>query len=645
MGLDLQDDFNKSKDDLAVTKTYIQTKSDIRQVLQTGKEFDTSYSNIQQSLTGAKFNKDIKQTAKNSFEQLFELLQLSRGSSLSSTKFLRQVLLKALQQVGVELRNLLISEMIKALNCSLETTYDTNQILYIKVRSIDVTQLLGIDPNSDAGKSSYEQSPFDTSSLNSSPRSTNKLFRSLIENPGVPMSQLYGGDYKGISLNSLFDISYETSNDQNEQGKFFKITLLAKPNNINKVSDFLVDYFKTIDIIDYNLFITKLIDTLFGAVSFNVGYGSAELTDQKKLGKIIQRILGMCFDFDSEINVAGTAKTPELDDVNDTFFELSELDLRLVEQSVANIMAGTIVYESCDNVNLPISNTDYLMKELSVTKNDGSNMGEVLDTTIGSLLNDPRWKMSFPYPDQLNLSISFDVILKFPITAVLTILSPKVLFPLVTMHKAIGLVLDETKKDAVSFLKQFKKFFINLISKIGAIFIKSLFEQLKKDILKLTRLILRDIIKEKQSVKAAIILALLDTALLVIQTINDFRKCKSLVSTILQLFSFKIPPIPGVNTTVVPPAFLPFSSSLQGTSVDTSFLMTIKKMQELGLPTAPYPDGTPNLGLFQTYSVIHGMRQDQYENGKCEIYVPATTVAAFGGGTTIPQFQATGKYI
>ena len=120
MGLDLQDDFNKSKDDLAVTKTYIQTKSDIRQVLQTGKEFDTSYSNIQQSLTGAKFNKDIKQTAKNSFEQLFELLQLSRGSSLSSVKFLRQVLLKALQQVGVELRNLLISEMIKALNCSLE---------------------------------------------------------------------------------------------------------------------------------------------------------------------------------------------------------------------------------------------------------------------------------------------------------------------------------------------------------------------------------------------------------------------------------------------------------------------------------------------------------------------------------------------
>jgi len=645
MGLDLQDDFNKSKAKLSASKTFLESKSAINSVKQPYDQFQKNISESQQSLSGAKLNQEFKQVAKNSFEQLFELLQLSRGSSLSSTKFLREILLRVMRQVQVELKDLLISEMLKSLNCANETTFEANQVIYIKVRSIDISKILGIDPNTDEGKSSYEKDLFEATSLNKVPRSTNRLFRSLIENPGVLMSELYGGNYKGISTNDLFDISYETNNDVNEQGKFFKVILKNRPDNINRVSDFLVDYFKTINIIDYNLFVTKLIDQLTGAFSFNVGYGSAELTDQTKLGKIVQRILGMCFDFESEINVGGTAKTPELDDVNDTFFELSEVELRSVDQTVSNIMAGQIVYESCDNVSLPISNTNYLMRELSVTKNDGSNMGQVLDTSIGSMLNDPRWKLAFPFPDRLNLAISFDMILKFPLTASLTVLSPKIMFPLVVMYKSIGLTLNETKKDTLEFLKQFKKFFMNIVSKIGAFFIRTLFEQLKKDILKLTRLILKDLIKEKQSIKAQIILALLDTALFIIQTINDFRKCKSLVSTILQLFSLKIPAVPGLPNLVVPPILLPLSSSLPGTSVNASYNNAIEDMQKLGLPTGPNADGTPNLGLLQTYATISGMKKDQFENGKCEIYVPATTVAAFGGGTTIPQFQATGKYI
>jgi hypothetical protein len=644
MGLDLQDDFNKSKEKLNATKTLAESKEAINSVKQQYDQFQKGIAELQQSLNGAKLNQQFKQVAKNSFEQLFELLQLSRGSSLSSTRVLREILLKVIRQVQVELKDLIISEMLKSLNCSNETTFEANQVIYIKVRSVDISKILGIDPNTDEGKSSYEKNSFDATSLNQVPRSTNKLLRSLIENPGILMSELYGGNYKGVSTNDLFDISFETNNDINEQGKFFKIILKNRPNNINRVSDFLVDYFKTINIIDFNLFITKLIDQLTGAFSFNAGYGSAELTDQTKLGKIVQRILGMCFDFESEINVGGTAKTPELDDVNDTFFELSEVELRSVDQSVANIMAGLVVYESCDNVSLPISNTNYLMQELTVTKNDGSNMSEVLDTAIGSMLNDPRWKLAFPFPNQLNLSISFDMILKMPLTLALSILSPKIMLPLVVMHKSIGLTLNETKKDTLEFLKQFKKFFMNIVSKIGAIFIRTFFEQLKKDILRLTRVILKDLIKEKQSVKAQIILALLDSALFIIQTINDFRKCKSLVASILQLFSLK-PSLPGPNLTFVPPPLLPLSSSLQGTSVTTSYNNVIEQMQKLGLPTGPNADGTPNLGLLQTYATIYGMKKDQFENGKCEIYVPATTVAAFGGGTTIPQFQATGKYI
>ena len=45
-------------------------------------------------------------------------------------------------------------------------------------------------------------------------------------------------------------------------------------------------------------------------------------------------------------------------------------------------------------------------------------------------------------------------------------------------------------------------------------------------------------------------------------------------------------------------------------------------MQQLGLPTGPNPDGSPNLNLIFGYSVIKGMDSETKVNGKIEATFP-----------------------
>jgi hypothetical protein len=52
----------------------------------------------------------------------------------------------------------------------------------------------------------------------------------------------------------------------------------------------------------------------------------------------------------TEIDVSGVAKVAELDGVDDSFFEFTEIDLRNIDLTVNNIKNGVVEYENCDNI-------------------------------------------------------------------------------------------------------------------------------------------------------------------------------------------------------------------------------------------------------------------------------------------------------
>jgi hypothetical protein len=198
------------------------------------------------------------------------------------------------------------------------------------------------------------------------------------------------------------------------------------------------------------------------------------------------------------------------------------------------------------------------------------------------------------------------------------------------MIKALGIPYDEDSTGLANFIRKNRKLMNELISKIGAEFIRILFEEIKKDVRNLIRAIITDISKDESGTTAAMIDKLISIALIVVTIVKDYRQCKSVIDSILALLNFLPLKKPGI-----PIPLLQFSALLPGYSPNKAFINSIEKMQQLGLPTGPLPDGSPNLGLQAIYSQMKGADTEQKENGKLELSVRTPFGTFKGNGKSV----------
>jgi hypothetical protein len=177
---------------------------------------------------------------------------------------------------------------------------------------------------------------------------------------GQPYSADNGQNYIGQSGQDLFDIQYVgTRADTGETGPCFKVDLSNRVNSVNKVGTFLADYYKTIKISEPTNMMASIMESLSGVVSMNASAGVGQVEDQSKFDVLVQRILGLCFDNRTEIDVSGIAKL-SVDLIDESFFEMSEIDLRIIDDRINNIQQRVAEFEDCDNVKLPVQVDDML---------------------------------------------------------------------------------------------------------------------------------------------------------------------------------------------------------------------------------------------------------------------------------------------
>ena len=140
--------------------------------------------------------------------------------------------------------------------------------------------------------------------------------------------------------------------------------------------------------------------------------------------------------------------------------------------------------------------------------------------------------------------------------------------------------------------------------------------------------------KSQRLKKYAIILKLVQLALIISQLINDYRRCKSLISNILLLLDT----INGlgakklISKSDIPVPLLLMSKFLPGFSPERATINTIELLQGLGVPTGTLPDGSPNLMLLYNLVSNKGVDTENAENGKIE------------GVLNIDRQTVTGKY-
>jgi len=661
MSLDYNQSLTDAQKKIKSAKTYRAVSDDIKKLKQdTANNLEQSKSDVTSTLNDIKdAKKRYQRQVKTQFENLLDIAQsgiddIKSGvdetkSSIaqktrtksSSVGYLKNKMVQSIKKIEPEVGKILFQEILHAVGCSHDQNYVTKPI-YVRIQSIDLYEKLKLSPDDPAGKTLFEKKPV---SVGNYPFSMNKELYDRVQNLNQLFSSSYGIKYKGRSGQDLFDIRYVNVNNLNETGDFFEITLndryslndLTTPTN--KVGDFLQDYYATIQIVDFTNIFSNLIEALTGMVSISVNIGTEKLDDQSKFALLIQRVLGLCFDNRSEIDVSGVAKIAELDGFDDSFFEFTEIDLRNIDQKSTNIKNGVAEFENCGDVKVPINWSQLLnaVDQLNFIE-DQSDLDEAAGNLTDVISDNPEWALFFPNSVDIKATINVNFIKELPRAFITTLLSPKILLPIFIVLESIqqlststtNLICKSTINSLQDFYKCFKSFVTNLISKIGALFVKELFELIRKDLINLIQSIIVDITKEKIAKKYAIILKLVQLITIVAQIINDFRKCKSVIDELLALLELATTGF-GSN---IPLPLLAASQLLGGYSPTKAMINVIEEMQSLGLPTGPMPDGSPNLYLAATMSQIKGQDKENSENGKVQIF--AKPLAISPAGFTIP---------
>lgn len=626
MALDINEGFKSVSDKITTNKKYKKIKEDVDELKKkAGSSFEQSKDKISGQLSNLKdYKKRFQKNGRTQLDRLLELNFLSTGSGSNTKNYLKRIFVKAIQELLPKIQEILNEEIIKSIGCSEDQEF-VPQTFYIRVKSIDLLNLLKDDPTSDTGKVLYESSDI---LYGQYPFPMNKQLYDLIQNINQPYSTPAGTSYKGKSGQELFDITYvesyvDSQTNQTIQGSFFKIDLKNRVNSINKITEFLKDYYTTITILEYKNFFASLFNQLCGAISIERGDGKLELGDFQKVLIIIQRILGLCFDEKKEIDVSGTAKLSELDGIDESFFEFTEMDLRFIDQTVSDIKLGVVEFEECDTVKLPVNSGDILDSINNLNFVPDSNQNNTIDDAANLtdvLTSNPGW-----FPLEINIDLSF--LKEFPKALVMTVLSPKVLLPLFVMLKSLGDDdVDNKINSFLDFVKNFKSLVINLASKISALFVEILVDLIRKDIKNLIRSIISDIRNEKVRLRLEIIRSLTEVTLSLITLIKDFRKCKSVIDELLSLL--KLANKSFGNDVPLPLLFA--SELLDGYSSTRSFLNIIDEFEQLGLPTGPMPDGSPNLMLASIKATLDGMDKEEAQNGSYVSAVKPLSVTPIG---------------
>ena len=643
-GIDLNEDYAKTSERIKSLDTYNQVTQGTQQIL------SQQQSSLEQDVTNTASQLSQLQEQKKRYQrqvtsQLEKLLDLNTllpnnrvsGQTVSSTaSLIKNQFTEALNGLKSKIPQIIVDDMLSQLGCSQEQTYDTNLFtggIYVPVESIDLFGTLKLAPDTTVGKLTYESSKI---TIQNSPFSMNQELYERIQNENVSYSDSYGQNYLGSSRQGLFDITYVTKDGNGNNGNFFKVNLMNRADNLNLISQFMVDYFNSIEIVNTKNIFLQLFQILFGAVSIDLKMGSGEIEDGEYFQKILTRILGLCFDERNEIDVSGNAKVAPLDGVDETFFELTDIDLREIESNLSNIQRGVIEYQDCTTVKLPVDTQaifNNLLQILDLDENNSAATTALLNQTVDSVKGNTQW----PQIDSIGIKIDNEIIKSLPRALYSAVLSPKVLLPFMVMYKALETALNVGVQSAVNevynlktFLNVFKKMNVQIMSKIGAEFVKILRNIIVRDVRRLLQVVSRDLQKSAVTKKYAIIAQLIELTILITQFVDDYRKCKSVIADILNIIEFALR---GTNIQI-PPFLLPLASLRSGFNSVRATLQVIQNFQALGIPTGPMPDGSPNLFMIAQQSAITGVESERDKNSKIAGLTPQQIVLPIG--ITIP---------
>ena len=367
----------------------------------------------------------------------------------------------------------------------------TGSGIEIQVKKIDFFEIFKVDPETQAGNLMYEDVSAQTGSTD-----FNTFLYYVIQDEGVEYS------WQGIltfEFNQGSNVPYNT------------LTIKADPSYDSlTLTQLNNDFIDSITLFPSTQLITKLIDGLFGSVSFNVSVNKSESQ----------------LEMEEQINTVIDCITNADDDyvIDDTYFEFSNEQLQDIKEVATNRRNGIRQLKTCGDVDvdMPIEFLTAIKEQFdAIPAGDRFEQHEVIRTNLNSMANQVSSFAGDPvdeYAVQLDfMGLMFKSLIKAYVNA---ILGPKVISIFLLNYKITnGLNAEFT--NPIDLLKQNKVLIQRIINIVRDKIITILLQLVLKYITKLIAANQVEALKEKANAQLAILLSLVGVPQDVIRLIRE----------------------------------------------------------------------------------------------------------------------------
>jgi hypothetical protein len=519
----------------------IETNRAISQIISNGERTYKGISNIIQQFPS------IKEKGKNIIPFLLDMLK-----SLDGYQKIEEVFDKILLELGNienKVKELIFFEIKQNFLCDLN---GNNLPLFmtsgwtISVSSLDLTELLKIDPNTQIGGFYYDNN-FNLF-----------LYNQVLSVPGTTST-----------WENFLEVTYLVNSDE----------FLFKVKNITTIDEFYTKFLNSINIFPKENIYSKFMDEIFGNIKSSLNLSSNKVGYDEKVNNIIDKLLN----------------SEEIFEIDDSFFEFNEEETILNESKTNQLLSGFAEQIFCgiEELNLPLSSVTTSFNEIKNSPKYNEIKNQIIKNVSEIVNNNDNISQVNKQTSRNWFIVEFLKGLPKLLTSFL--FTPKINFLFITGSKIINTYNDYT---LIDFIKSNKKVFFELTKSILRTVIKFLTPIIIKLIRKLVSKIIAAKTKEKIRNQKSVYGSLtgLNKVVEKVSDINNFvsnfsdSSSGNEISTIVDLVGkLEVPDTPAPP---VPGPLILGAAKKPGLSATKIASNIIKRQSEAGIPSGALPDGT-----------------------------------------------------
>jgi hypothetical protein len=359
------------------------------------------------------------------------------------------ILTHSIEEIEIEIKKALKLELKSIVSCGIDPSLpsfiksNSTTGIVIEVKKIDFLDLMKVDPTSVSGKLLYDDA---SAGLTSS--DFNTFLYAVIQDDGATHT-----------WQNIFDFTF-VSLDPNGVNPNNSIVIKANPTYDSKtLNDLNNNFVDSLKLFNTKGLVNKIINTIFGSISFSLGKTSKQLESEAKIDAVVDKIVN----------------ADESQTISDTYFTFDNEENSKIQREADERKRGIIKIKASTtfDASVPESSLTSFNNEMG-TAVTTQQKKEVLASNLDKMADNTTDKSPNPQ-DKISIKLNFiqNIINTLIKSIVGVVLSPKVVLIFLVNFKIVyGPTV--TYGDGVDFMKKNKALFKRIIKKITTMIIKYL---------------------------------------------------------------------------------------------------------------------------------------------------------------------------